>query len=449
MDLPETADQSPPLRRDLRASLGDATAYGGMVGLGETYLPTFALAAGLSELTAGLVGSLPLVAGGIMQMVSPWAIGKLKSHKRWVVLCAGFQALTFLPLLFAAMAGRISGTAILFVATLYWAAGLATGPAWNTWIGTLVPPLVRPRFFAIRTRSQQAAVFLGFLIGGLALQWAQSSERVLKVYAALFAAAGFCRLVSTWMLSRQSEPIAPDMRRIPLRELVTHLRGRSGGQLLVYLVAVQAAVQMAGPFFTPFMFAKLNFGYGQFVGLISVAFLVKIVAFPIWGRVAHSLGARKLLWIGGLGIIPMSISWVVSQNYAWLLVVQMAGGVAWAAYELAFFLLFFESIEEKERTSLLTLYNLLNTSAFVVGALLGALVLNVLGGTYESYLWVFGLSSIARGFALVLLLRLSETDVVSDGLSIRTVAVRPNSASLDSPVLPTMPDQIPEPALVE
>ena len=331
------------LRRDLQASVGDATAYGGMVGLGETYLATFALAVGLGELMAGLVGSVPLVAGGIMQMISPWAIRKLGSHKRWVVICAGLQALVFVPLFLAAWWGTISGPAILAVATLYWAAGLATGPAWNTWIGTLVPPLVRPRFFALRTRSQQAAVFAGFLIGGIALEWAAGRDCVLAVYAGLFAAAGICRLVSAWALSRQSEPvpIPSRMRRIPLRELLGHLRGKSGGQLLLYLVAVQAAVQMAGPFFTPFMFRKLNIGYGHFVALISVAFLVKIVAFPIWGRVAHSVGARKLLWIGGWGIVPMSASWVVSQNFAWLLFVQMAGGVFWAAYELAFFLLVF------------------------------------------------------------------------------------------------------------
>ncbi len=62
------------LRRDLRASVGDGIAWGGMVGLGETYLPAFALAIGLGELTAGLVASLPLLAGGIMQMITPVGI---------------------------------------------------------------------------------------------------------------------------------------------------------------------------------------------------------------------------------------------------------------------------------------------------------------------------------------------------------------------------------------
>lgn len=429
--------------------MADATAYGGMVGLGETYLVTFALAMGLGELMAGLVGSVPLVAGGIMQMISPRAIRKLGSHKRWVVTCASVQALSFLPLIFAALWGAISGPAVLAVATLYWAAGLATGPAWNTWIGTLIPPLVRARFFGIRTRSQQAAVFAGFLIGGLALQWAAGRNLVLTVYAVLFSAAALCRLTSAWMLSRQSEPVPPQMRRIPFREIFSHLRGKSGGKLLVYLVAVQAAVQMSGPFFTPFMFGKLHFSYGQFVALISVAFLVKMIAFPIWGRVAHRMGARKLLWIGGIGIIPTSMSWVFSQNFAWLLFIQMAGGVAWAAYELAFFLLFFESIAEEERTSLLTVYNLLNTSAWVLGSLVGASILALMGSTFEAYLWVFGLSSIGRTLALVLLARLPAMDVRTEDMSMGTVGVRMGNASIAAPVLSTLPDQMPEPLASE
>lgn len=55
-------------------SLGDAGCYGAMIGCGETYLPAFALALGLGETSAGLVASLPLLAGGIMQLLSPLAI---------------------------------------------------------------------------------------------------------------------------------------------------------------------------------------------------------------------------------------------------------------------------------------------------------------------------------------------------------------------------------------
>jgi MFS family permease len=433
------------LRADLRASCSDGAAFGGMVGVGETYLPAFVLAVGLGELVAGMVGSIPLLAGGLIQMISPTAVRLLRSHKRWVVLCATVQALTFVPLVVAAWRGSISGVAIILVASLYWGAGLAAGPAWNTWIGTIVPQAVRPRFFSIRARASQATVFLGFLAGGLGLQYAAVHDGVLITFAVLFLVAALCRLISAWMLARQSEPtpIPANMRQIPWTKLWRHLRQHSGGQLLIYLVAVQASVQVSGPFFTPFMFQKLGLSYGQFVALISVAFMVKMFALPIWGGIAHKLGARRLLWIGGVGIVPLSVGWLVSQNYYWLLVLQVTGGVTWAAYELAFFLLFFESIAEEERTSLLTLYNLINTMAWVAGALVGGLLLYLSGTTYNAYLMIFTLSSAGRCLALLLLARLPAMEAVVEEVSVRPVAVRPNSASLDAPILPSLPDQIP------
>ncbi|MDA0587816.1 MAG: MFS transporter [Planctomycetota bacterium] len=443
-ETPREQSQSLRLRGDLRASILDGAAFGGMVGFGETYFPAFALAVGLGEMAAGMVSSVPLVAGGLMQLASPLAVKLLRSHRRWVVICAVIQALSFVPLLIAALAGSIGTTTLLLVAAVYWGAGLATGPAWNTWIGTLVPPSIRPRFFANRTRISQAGVFAGFLIGGILLQYASTNGRSLHAFAILFGVAGVCRVVSAWMLQRHSEPVPlpANMRQIPWKRVRHHLHASSGGRLLVYLVAVQAAAQMAGPFFTPFMLMKLNFSYGDLVGLFSVAFFSKVISLPAWGRVAKKIGARQLLWIGGIGIVPLSGGWLVSQNFAWLMFLQVLGGIAWAAYELAFFLLFFESIAEEERTSVLTIYNLLNTAAWVAGSLVGGLVLSCLDMSFRGYLIVFGSSSLGRLFALLLLARIPRIVVDSGEVGVRTAAVRPGGSSLDTPVLPSLPDQI-------
>lgn len=434
-------------RRDLQASLIDGTAFGGMVGCGETYLAAFALSLGHGELVSALVSSLPMVAGGCMQLVSPAAIRWLGSYRRWVVLCAGAQAISFVPLLYAAISGHFSPLALLLVASVYWAAGLAAGPAWNTWIGTLVPVAIRSQFFANRTRLSQAGVFLGFLGGGVLLQYgAQGAGEPLWAYAVLFAAAALLRMVSAVALSRHSEPQprAGAMRRIPWRELGACLFAGSGGKLLLYLVAVQAVVQMAGPFFTPFMLIKLDFSYAQLVGLYSVAFLSKTLAFSACGRIAKRAGAARLLWLGGIGIIPVSGGWMISQDYRWLMAVQVLSGVAWAAYELAFFLLFFESIPEDERTSLLTIYNLLNTVAWAAGSLVGAAFLAWWETAFEGYLVLFGLSTLGRLAALALLARVPSLDVKADRMGVRTVAVRLGPATLDTPVLPSLPDQIPD-----
>ena len=430
--------------RDLLASHADGVAYGAMVGLGETYLSAFALAVGLGEITAGLVASVPLLAGGVMQTISPVAVRRLRSHKAWVLLCALTQAVGFLPLVWAALVGRISAPGILLVAAVYWGAGLATGPAWNTWIGTLVPPDRRAHFFATRTRLSQAAVLGGFVAAGIVLQAAGDHRSTLLAFAAIFAAAGLFRLLSFGMLSAQGEPVRPpaNMRRMGILELWRYVRTSDGGQLICYLVAVQGAVQFAGPYFVPYLFVKLEFSYAQYVVLIAAAFLAKIISMNAWGRFASRLGATRLLWVGGIGITPVAALWLISDDFIFLVFIQLIAGVVWGAYELAFFLLFFETIPEEHRTSVLTVYNLANTAAWVAGSTLGGLLLYSLHTHRSAYLLLFALSSVGRVAALVLLRRQGPLAVEEDSIGVRTMAVRPMSATVDGPILPSLPDQV-------
>src|SRR5581483_2154516 len=79
--------ESPQLQRDLVASMGDGAAFGLMVGVGETYVPAFVLAIGLGEVFAGLITTVPLLIGSILQLISPWAVQCWQSHRRWVVCC--------------------------------------------------------------------------------------------------------------------------------------------------------------------------------------------------------------------------------------------------------------------------------------------------------------------------------------------------------------------------
>jgi MFS family permease len=427
------------VRSDLRASCHEGIAYGGMVGLGETFLPAFALALGMGELTAGLLSSVPLVAGGIFQLASPAAIRWLGSHKRWVVLCALVQAISFLPLVVFAVLGLLNPLLLLAIASVYWAAGLATGPAWNTWIGTIVPRQVRVQFIAIRTRWHKLAVFLAFIAGGVSLQIADGSRFVIHTFIGLFVAAGICRLVSTYFMTKKSEP-SPTLHlpvKTDFRKLLSQLRHENGGRLLVYLVAVQASVQLCSPYFTPFMLEKLNFNYAQFVMMLAASFLAKFISLTFWAKVAKRIGALQLLWLAGIGIVPMCGLWLVSQHLVWLLMVQVLAGSVWAAYELAFFLLFFESIPDGERTGLLTLYNVINTTAWVVGAMLGAMCLWIGGLSFGSYLFLFGASSLLRAACLILLTRVSGSHSSSPAYQpvTRSLAVRPNSGSLDAPIL--------------
>lgn len=433
---------SPTLRRDLTLSVGDGTAFGMMVGIGETYVPAFMLFVGMGEVFAGLITTVPLLIGSILQLISPWAVRRLGSHRRWVVLCAGMQGLCFLPLLTAALVQAISPWVAMSVAAIYWGAGLGTAPAWNTWQGTLIPRSIRTHFFARRARLQQMATMTGFLAGGFALEFgrrADSPETQAWIFAGLFTVAAVCRLMSTGCLAAQSEPspIPPGVRWLTWRQTWQRACSGSTGRLLLFAVAMQSGVFVAGPFFNPYILKVLKFSYAEYATLLGASFVSKFLLLPLWGKVAHKVGAQRLLWMGAIGLIPLAGGWNVSSNYTWLLILQLMAGAAWGAYELALVLLFFETIPERERTSILTLYNFANSSAVLIGSAIGAVILQWGAVTAEAYHWVYAASTLIRMLAVLqlALFRPTENPTGGEEAVFQPLVCQPNMGSLDQPVL--------------
>lgn len=83
------------LRRDITCSTSDGTAYYVMLGLGESFLPAFVLALGLGQVFSGLIATLPMLAGALLQLVTPLGVRSMGSYRSWIVLSASIQTLTF------------------------------------------------------------------------------------------------------------------------------------------------------------------------------------------------------------------------------------------------------------------------------------------------------------------------------------------------------------------
>jgi hypothetical protein len=457
-------------RANLRASMADGATFGVMVGVGESYLAAFALAIGLGEIAAGLVSSVPLLVGGVLQLISLRAVYWFGGEKRWILFCATLQGLSFFPLVWAAYSGSITLVPLLAIASLYWAGGLASGPPWNTWMESIVPSRIRPSYFAKRTRMSQLCTLIGLVGGGTMLQWADNRGFALVGFAAIFAAAGLFRMWSvTWLAKHQTpdrrttgsnerRAVAASFQTSTTSSLADSSDAPAGGaasalaiptpaakpntitgvRLLTYLVAVQAMVQISGPYFSPYMLKQLEYSYSQFVTLLAIGFLSKIIALSYWGRLTHRDGAKRLLWIGGIGIVPLSSLWIISENIYQLALVQMASGIMWAAYELGFFLMFFETLPIEKRTRMLTFYNLANMIALCGGAFLGAAILQTLGGGQSAYWVLFGTSSVGRFLALGFLFGAQLRSSPAIHVCLRVLGVRLSTSTVDSPILSTL-----------
>jgi MFS family permease len=97
--------------------------------------------------------------------------------------------------------------------------------------------------------------------------------------------------------------------------------------------------------------------------------------------------------------------WLVSADVGFLVGVQVVAGIAWASYELAAALLFFDAVQHRQRTGVVTIHNLGLSIATLGGAAAGGAVLKWLGENQTAYLTIFVVSSLLRILTLPLLRR--------------------------------------------
>ena len=393
-----------------------------MVGCGEIYFPAFALALGLGPVAAGLMASLPVLIAAVVQLVTPLAVARLGSNRNWVIGCTTVQSLSFVPLIVWALRGDATFFELIVAASVYWSAGMAGSPAWNSWMGALIPSPARAVYFAQRNRLGQLATLAGFVAAGLALQVADRSGLSLQAFAALFAVAGVSRGVSTLCLiacrevphrdrEGEGEPTAAPAARKPgqplnhLRRTLAAIAVSPAGALLAYLWSLAFAAQFSAPYFTPYMLDDRGFSYLSYMLVIGVGLFSKAAAMPVFGRLVTRIGSVRLLQIGGMAIIPLSALWLVSADVGFLVGVQVVAGIAWASYELAAALLFFDAVQHRQRTGVVTIHNLGLSIATLGGAAAGGAVLKWLGENQTAYLTIFVVSSLLRILTLPLLRR--------------------------------------------
>lgn len=427
-------------RKDLRAIFAEGVAWSVMVGLGETYLPAFVLALGMGEVWAGLIATVPVLAGGALQLLTPYGVGWLRSRRRWVVGCAAVQAASFGPFIWGAATGRLHGVAVFVVAAVYWGAGMAAGPAWNAWVTQLVPEAIRMRYFARRTWATQIGVLAGLLGGGAVLQHFRGQGRALLGFVLIFSVAALFRAASSRLVSVQSEDAPPlgGERMVIGRELLRRFWSGRDGRLLLYLVVLTASVSIASPFFSPYMLKQLGYSYTAYMVMIGTSFAAKILMLSGLDRITRRFGILRVLRAAGFGIVAVPALWLLSTRYPYLLALQVLAGCCWAAQEFAAFLLLIEVIRVEERTSLLTTYNLLNAAMMVAGSLLGGALFEAMGGAPAGYAALFAVSAGVRLAAVLLLVRVAPVPGPSFRVLLRTIAVRPSAGGLSRPIAATI-----------
>lgn len=400
----------------LRPSLWEITFYALMIGLGETYLSAFVLTMGFSEQASGLLVTLPMLIGSVVQLAAGFFAQIFRSEKLWVMVSASIQgsALVLLGLLSCGL--TISPwpkqTTVFLLISTYWAFGLAAGPSWSSWIGSIVPDDRRTQFFAYRTRVSQFFTVLGLIVAGLALETQAAPGRRLPIFAFLFLASGICRYISVSFLAQHPDSLvrpSVDVRALFRQRFWTWLGEKRTLIIIAFLFLTQMATNVSGPFFNAYMLKHLALDYHDYMILISTAFVARVVAGGLFQKLAHNFGPTTLTHLGALLIVPLPILWTTTNNFAWLILFQAITGFAWGCHELGVTLLMFDKHSHRERVNLLTITQLFNASAMVLGSWVGYLLLGSGVPSSTDYARLFALSSVLRLLPFLVLPRLGDS----------------------------------------
>lgn len=312
-----------------------------MTATGDNFFNAFAIHLQASATQMGALTAIPQLFGAWTQLLSIW-IGARLSRKRLVVTTAAFQALVVAAIGGIAMLqlDQPSGWLIL-LAALYSAALNLIQPHWRAWMGSLVPPRRRGAFFAVRTRLTMVSSLLIFIAGGGMLTLCAQQGKPGLGFALLFAFAALGRVCSATLLWKMHdpEPVNHDRDHRVLRDSLRHMAGalREPGfrHYTFFLSCMMGVVAISAPFFAVHMLNGLGFTYLQYSTNAAASIVTQFLLLGFWGRFSDRYGNRVVILLTGSCLPVLPLLWLVSPDYYYLLLVQVASGAAWSGFTLS------------------------------------------------------------------------------------------------------------------
>ncbi len=225
--------------------------------------------------------------------------------------------------------------------------------------------------------------------------------------------------MTTVLMLRQHDPGrgAAGRPALSLAAALQPFRDRSARGLLVYVLAWNLAVGLAGSFFALYMLQNLRMGF-TLVALHGIGLAAaRVLTAPLWGRVIDRLGARPVLVACAFGISAIPLCWLFpTPTFLWpLLIDAVLAGVLWGGHNLAMFVAPMTVTPERGRPFYVAAIAVTGGLAFTIATACGGILaqtlpreLIVLGQPVHNLQLLFIASALLRFVAAFGALRIHE-----------------------------------------
>jgi hypothetical protein len=301
---------------------------------------------------------------------------------------------------------------------------------------------MRGRWFARRNRRAHLSTAIGILVAGLLLSRLEpgsafeAGAKSGTGFTVVFALAAACRAASAALLLASPEPRFGGLPgRVRVFRFLRTERGTSAWRLVLFVALLQLSVYVAAPFFQPYMLEELRFSYLELMAASIAVTAFKVTLLPLWGAGIDKQGARPVCTAAAILIAIVPLPWLWARGLGVVLFAECLSGIAWAGFEVAQFSLFLEATYRRTRLAVFAAQSLANGVAQLVGTLLGAGVIALVGDSRG----VFAVSIAGRVIAALCILRFMPIParlrtVEARRLLLRVIGFRPNGGVVHRPI---------------
>lgn len=397
------------LEKTLFVSIREGLGAAVMSGAGIQQLTPLAIFLGGTATQIAVLESLPVALGAFMQLAGIKLAETLQSRMSIMTILVYVQAAVWIPIAFTSLLlpsewGTVT-MLILLVAGTH-SIGQVIAPIWLSLLGDLVPTARRGKFFGRRNKVYGYCFLVTTIYAGVILEIGSRLQAVAFSFAVVFMSAAILRLTSAYWLSKYQDPpmLVNNSSQLGIKRFLKRLFQSNFGRYTVYLTFFNFSLYVAFPFFSLYLLKELQVPYLMFAILTGISMGSQFICMEWWGKLGDRFGNKKLLTISSIGIAVLPAFWVVSESWAYLVLLHIFTGATYAGFQISVNNFLLDSLPAKRRPRFIAYQGTCSAMGVLAGSLVGSQLLNY--ATYSEYLIGLGIEPFSLLFLITSVVRL-------------------------------------------
>lgn len=325
-------------------------------------LTGFIRALGANDLIYSIIMALPMLSS-VIQVLAAYLFEN-SGYRKLSFLISGFMRLIWIPivlipLIMPAKDYQERIVLITILIAVYSIANSVTGVSFLSWMGDLVPPGIRGRFFSTRLMiftmvGAVAGLFIGLFLDRL-------SDFV--GFAILFSIVAIFGVIDIACFIWIKDPPHAPKPKTSFKELCKEpFQNSNYAKYLLFAAVWNFGINFVAPFFNVYMLENLGMKYfsvfilSQFVSNVATILFVRV-----WGRAADKYGNKPVLVICGTGMALVAFLWCLATpgNYLFVIpIIHVLTGIFWPGCDVTGTNMAIWLAPEKNRSAYIAMYTL-------------------------------------------------------------------------------------------